>query len=61
MGFVSEISSPEMKSIAGNDIRRVRVYSDWTRRRQFVGVKHDALVLEHVLVNRSIHMGRGAL
>ena len=28
--------------------------------RQFDGIKHDALVLEHVLINRSIHTGRGA-
>ena len=37
--------------------KSVRVYSDWTRQRQFDGVKHDALVLEHMLVNRSIHTG----
>ena len=27
----------------------LRVYSDWTRQCQFDGVKHDALVLEHML------------
>ena len=32
---------------------RVRVYSDRTRWRQYDGVKHDALVLDHILVNRS--------
>ena len=32
----------------------VRVYSDWTRKRHFDGVSSDALVLEHLLVNRSI-------
>ena len=35
-----------------------RVYSDWMRQRQCDGVKHDALVLEHMLVNRSIHTDR---
>ena len=32
-----------------------RVYSDLTRQRQFDGVKHNALVLEQMLVNGSIH------
>ena len=32
-----------------------RVYSDQTCQRQFGGVKHDALVLEHMLTYRSIH------
>ena len=36
----------------------IRDYSDWTHQRQFDDVKHDALVLERVLVNRSIHTGR---
>ena len=31
------------------------------RRRQFDGVKHDALVFEHMLINVSIHIGRAAL
>ena len=39
----------------------IRVYSDWTRQRQFDGVKHDVLALEHMLTNRSIHTGRAAL
>ena len=39
----------------------LRVYSDWTRRRQFDGVNHDALVFEHMLFNRTIHTGRTAL
>ena len=37
------------------------VYSDWTRLRQFDGGKHDTLVLEHMLINRSIHTRRAAL
>ena len=40
---------------------RVMVYSDWRRQRQFDGVKHDALVLKHMLANRSILTGRAAL
>ena len=39
----------------------VMVYSDWTRQRQFDGVKHVALVLKHILITRSIHTGRAAL
>ena len=31
------------------------VYSEWTRQRHYDGVKHNALVLEHMLVNRSMH------
>ena len=38
----------------------LRVYSDWTRQHQIDGVKHGALVLEHMLINRSIHTGRAA-
>ena len=38
----------------------LRVYSDRTRQRQIDGVKQDALVLEHMLINRSIHTGRVA-
>ena len=37
------------------------VNSDWTCRRQIDSVKHDALGLEHMLVNQSIHTGRAAL
>ena len=37
------------------------VYSDWTRRRRIGGVKYDALVLWHMLVDRSFHSGRAAL
>ena len=40
--------------------RTLRVYSDWTRQRHNDGVKHNALVLEHMLVNRSIQTGRVA-
>ena len=40
--------------------RWLRVYSDRTRQRQIDGVKHNALVLEHILVNRSIQTGRVA-
>ena len=39
----------------------VRVSSDWKRPHQFDGVKHDAVVLEHMLINRRIHTGRTAL
>ena len=39
---------------------RVRVYSDRTRQRQFDGVKHNTLVLEHMLVNLCIQTGRVA-
>ena len=39
----------------------LRVYTEWTHQRQFDGVKHGALVLEHMLINRSIHIGRAAL
>ena len=35
----------------------VRVYSDRTRQRHNGGVKHNALDLEHILVNRSIQTG----
>ena len=38
-----------------------RIYLDWMRQRECDGVKHDALVLEHMLINRSIHTGRAAL
>ena len=38
----------------------LRVYSDWTRQRQFDGVKHNVLVLEHMLFNQSIHTARVA-
>ena len=38
----------------------VRVYSDRTRQRHFDGVKHNAPVLEHMLVNRCIQTGRVA-
>ena len=38
----------------------LRVYSDRTRQRQNDGVKHNALDLEHMLVNRSIQTGRVA-
>ena len=37
-----------------------RVYSDRTRQRQNDGVKHNALDLEHLLVNRCIQTGRVA-
>ena len=40
---------------------RDMVYSDWTRRCQCDSLKHDALVLEHMLFNRSIHTGCGAI
>ena len=36
----------------------VRVYSDRTRQRQNGGVKHNALELEQMFVNRSIQTGR---
>ena len=39
---------------------RIRVYSDRTRQGQNDGVKHNALDLEHMLVNRSIQTGRVA-
>ena len=39
---------------------RLRVYSDRTRQRQNDGVKHNALDLEHILVNWSIQTGRVA-
>ena len=38
----------------------VRVYPDRTRQRQFDDVKHNALVLEHILINRCIQTGRVA-
>ena len=41
--------------------RRLRVYSDWTRQRQIDGVKHVALVLEPMLINRNIHTWHAAL
>ena len=41
-------------------LHKVRVYTDWTRQHQFDGIKHNALFLEHMLVNRSIHTGRVA-
>ena len=42
-------------------LKTIRVYSDWTRLRQFYGVKHDAMDLEHMFIKRSIHAGRAAL
>ena len=30
------------------DSSNKKVYSDWTEQRKFDGVKHDALVLEHM-------------
>ena len=38
----------------------LRVYSDRTRQRHYDGVKHNALELEHMFVNRSIQTGRVA-
>ena len=38
--------------------RSFRVYSDRTGQRQFDGVKHNALVLEPMLVKPSIQTGR---
>ena len=38
----------------------IMVYSDRTRQRHNDGVKHNALVLEHMLVNRCIQTGRVA-
>ena len=38
----------------------LRVYSDRTRQRHNDGVKHNALELEHMLVNRRIQTGRVA-
>ena len=35
--------------------------SDWTRQHQCDGIKQDGLVLDHMLINRSIHTGRAAL
>ena len=34
----------------------IRLHSDWTQRRQFDGVKPVALVLEYMLINRTIQM-----
>ena len=42
------------------NIFRFRVYSDWTRQRQFDRVTDNALDLEHLLLNRSIQTGRVA-
>ena len=39
----------------------LRVYSGWTRVWQFDSVKHDALVLEHMLINRRIQTEHAAL
>ena len=52
-----EIAFDDMKTYYN---RYLRVYSDWTRRRKFGGVKHVALVLEHMLMNQSFHNGRAA-
>ena len=38
----------------------VRVYSHRTRQRQFEAAKHNALIVEHMFVNRSIETGRVA-
>ena len=38
----------------------VKVYLYWTRRCQFDDVEHDALVLEHMLINQNIHTRREA-
>ena len=38
----------------------IRLYSDRTRQRQYDGVIHNALDLEHILVNRSIQTCRVA-
>ena len=40
--------------------KTLRVYSDRTLQRQNDGVKHNALDLEHMLVNRSIQTGHDA-
>ena len=40
---------------------RIRVYSAWMRRRHCDGVKHDALITGHMLMNQIIHTGRAAL
>ena len=55
----SRAKSTTMKNFVSYFIQMsLKVYSDRTRQRKFDGVKHNALVLEHMLINRSIHTGR---
>ena len=51
---------PVMNGAAIANVVYLRVYSDRTRQRHNDGVKHNALDLEHMLVNRSIQTGRVA-
>ena len=53
--YFEHFQSPPMY-LCGIHNFNIKVYSDWTRQRQFDALKGDAPVLKHMLINRSIHI-----